>query len=89
MFAEVEIKRVWLDNFPYADINFPERKGKFAVIPHPTYFFMFNASLTKMFVVSNIALRESPLEIVPNRHVTTGERFYKVPVVKAKLVNLS
>ena len=79
---EVEVKKVWIGDFPYEDVNFPERKAKYAKLKQKTYFVMFNSDLSQYLVVKGKDLLDSPCEIVPNKYCKYGEKFFKVPLSK-------
>lgn len=83
-YIETEIKkRKWKgDKFPFPDINFPERKRKFAELDKPTLFIMFNEDLSSYLVVTSKDLLESEVKEVPNKYVFKGEKFFKVPTKK-------
>lgn len=81
-YVECERKTVWKDKFAYADVNFPERKLKYCQLDKPTYFIMFNHDFSEYLVVKGDDLAASPLEIVPNKYITYGEKFFKVPLSK-------
>jgi len=80
--VECEIKKVWVDKFTYTDVQFPERKSKYCLLEKPTFFIMFNKDLSQYLVVSSKNLLNSPLEIVPNKYISYGEKFFKVPLNK-------
>lgn len=79
---ETEIKRVWVGDFPYQTVQFPERKKKFCSLEKPTYFIMFNSDLSQYLVVKSDDMLDSPLGIVPNKYVRYGEQFYQIPLAK-------
>lgn len=78
---EVEIKKVWNGDkgFPYSDVQFPERKEKYANLEKPTLFVMFNADQSQYLAVTGKDLLESPKVEVRNKYVFSGEKFFKVP----------
>lgn len=77
---EAEIKRVWRSKkFPYDNVQFPERKEKFAQLDLPTIFLMFNHDLSTYLCVLNGDLLDSPKKMVSNRFVRFGEYFFQVP----------
>lgn len=79
---EVEIKRVWKKGsgktFPYADVQFPERKEKYAKLEQPTLFVMFNEDQSQYLAVTGKDLLDSPKVEVRNKYVFSGEKFFKV-----------
>lgn len=82
---ECEIKLVWkaLD-FPYENIQFPERKEKYAILEVPTVFLMFNHDQSSYLTVTGDVLITSPKKEVPNKYVYKGEYFFQVPKDKVK-----
>ncbi len=77
--VETEIKRVWqTQEFLYESVNFPERKLKYANLDKPTLFIMFNNDQTSYLCVTSDTLANSPLNIVPNKYVRYGEKFFQV-----------
>jgi hypothetical protein len=81
-YVECECKRVWKDKFSYDTVQFPERKLKYTQLDKKTYFIMFNHDFSEYLVVKGDDLASSPLEIVPNKYITYGEKFFKVPLSK-------
>lgn len=81
-YVECECKRVWKKDFLYDTVQFPERKKKYTELDKPTYFIMFNHDFSEYLVVKGSDLAASPLEIVPNKYITYGEKFFKVPISK-------
>ena len=80
---EVEHRLSWQGaEFPFPDINVPERKGKFFTDKDVSYAIL-NKEYTHMGVISNKKLRKylttDNLKENPNKYVTSGELFYKVP----------
>jgi len=86
--VECEVKLVWeTDNFPYPNVQLPERKKKF--FNAPTQFFIWNKPMqhAMTFWSHDVATLE-PVE-VPNKYVYSGEYFYQIPmdmVTKVKSV---
>ncbi len=88
-FVETEIKRVWKDeDFKYADVQFPERKGKY-VDKDPITFFMMNDTENRALLVEGKDVVGSPIKEVPNKYVFKGEKFFIVPLEKVKFIKLS
>jgi hypothetical protein len=86
---EVERKHGWGDeDFGFPDINFPERKRKFATLEKPTFFVMFNKPLTRYLIVKKDDLISSPVEIVANKRHPEGEPMFKVSLDKAEFRNV-
>jgi len=80
---ECEIKRVWKGStFPYPNVQFPERKGKYATLDKPTIFVMFNEDQSSFLALDGADLISSPKVEVPNKYVPAGEMFFQVPVDK-------
>lgn len=80
-YVEVERKAVWhTDDFPYDNVQFPERKTKYALLDKPTYYMMFSGNMKKFLVVRSKDLLTSPIEMVRNKYVSYGEMFYQVPL---------
>lgn len=83
--AECEIKRVWRGSeFPYGDIQIPERKGKYRNLN--IQFFVLNNEATHAINFLGNSLLESRLVEVPNKFVYKGEYFYKVPIEECWLI---
>jgi len=80
-YLEVEVKMNWnVKDFPYTDVQWPERKWKYTQLDKPTIFLMFNHDLSQYLTAPGKALLNSKLEIVRNKYVRYGEQFFKVPV---------
>jgi hypothetical protein len=87
-FVEVEVKHNWnKEQFPFNDLQIPERKKKFATIAQKTYFMVFNSILNRAFICSNKTLLNSPLQNISNKYMD-NENFFKIPVSKLKLVEI-
>ena len=83
--VECEVKLVWEgDEFPYPNVQLPERKKKF--FHAPTQFFIWNKPLeyAMTFWSHDVATLES-VE-VPNKYVYSGEYFYQIPMFMVKKV---
>ena len=77
--AEVEIKKVWGDlDFPYEDVNLPERKRKYCELDLPTLFCIFNKEGNRVKCVWSDKVLKSDVAEVPNKHVWAGEYFFKI-----------
>lgn len=81
---EIEHRLVWTnDEFPYKEVNVPERKAKFFVENHIGYVIL-SADYSHMGVIDGKTLRlymvAENLKESPNRFVKENEFFYKVPV---------
>lgn len=87
-FVECEIKKVWSgDVFPYATVQFPERKWKYTRAG-PVTFVMFNAECTSGLFVDGQDVIKSPLKPVKNIYVSRGENFFQVPMSKVDFFSL-
>lgn len=90
-YIEVEVKRVWKnhqDAFPWAQINLPERKGRYMGKRKPVEFWILREDLLKAIVIPISVLKDSPLEEVPNKYIANGEYFYKIDISKCTIVDL-
>ena len=81
--VEVEHRAVWkADDFPYAEVNVPERKAKFFVEDDTAYAVVSN-DFTRVGFVHSRRLRgflvSERLKESPNKFVYHGELFFKVP----------
>lgn len=86
---ETEVKVVWSeDDFPYNNVQFPQRKQKYAILDKPTIFVMFNAKMNKYLSVTSADLIKSPLEMVRNKYVKFGEYFFQVPLSRVSFNDL-
>lgn len=86
---ECEIKLLWKGkDFPYENVQFPERKEKYAISEVPTVFLMHNADRTEYLTVTGDVLISSPKKEVPNKYVYKGEYFFQVPKDKVKFNQL-
>lgn len=80
-YLEVEVKMNWNQkDFPYGDVQWPERKWKYTQLDKPTIFLMFNHDLGQYLTARGETLLNSKLEMVRNKYVRFGENFFKVPV---------
>ncbi|MEY3422569.1 MAG: hypothetical protein RIR48_2886 [Bacteroidota bacterium] len=87
-YVEVERKLVWTEkNFKYENVQFPERKAKYAKLDKPTYFLMFSNDMENYLVVKGKDLLQSPREIVRNKYIKYGEYFFQVPLNKVTFNN--
>lgn len=88
-YAEVEVRLAWKTlEFPYEDLNVPERKRKLLVQDLPTFFFSINKDGTALFHCRSDVVLESKVEEVRNKYVFRDEQFFKVPLDKLTYVNL-
>jgi len=91
-YIEVEVKLGWnAHKYPFSDVRFPKRKGKFLKLDKRTYFVMFNKDLSR-----HLAVLERTMAMAPVVHVDTkymkNEPFFAVAlenVVWDKFSNLS
>ena len=88
-YAEVEVRNSWNTvEFPFKDLNVPQRKKKLLDNPKPTYFFSVNKPLTALFYCPAEAILTANLEEQSNRYIASGELFYKVPLSRLMHVKL-
>lgn len=83
MFIEVEHRNVWdSDEFPFDEINVPERKAKFFT-ENNIHYVIVSRNFTHIGLISGKALKkyivESNLKENPNKFIKHGELFFKVP----------
>ena len=85
--CEVEVKLGWHGpEFPFPSLRLPYRKKKFT--DSPCHFFVLNQSMTHAALISRRSVLASPVEIVSNVKVPSGEKFYIVSNQAIQLVNL-
>ena len=84
--AEVEVRHNWNNDgdFPFSTINIPYRKQKF--FNGKCKYFSINKNLNRCLIIDDKDILNSPLEENPNKYVSSNEKFYKVPVEKAKSI---
>jgi hypothetical protein len=88
-YLEVEKRESWdTHNFPFYDLNVPERKKKFLKKELPVYFISVNNNETALFLGMGEAILKCPLKPNPNPKGPKGERFFKVPLDILNLVDL-
>lgn len=88
-FAEVEVRLSWKTlEFPYEDLNVPERKRKLLEQELPTYFFSINKDATALFHCEAKDVLSCEVKEVANKYVYKGEQFFKVPLDRLKYVVL-
>ena len=80
---EIEHRLVWVnEEFPFSEVNLPERKAKFFVENSIAYFIL-SKDYSYIGMVSGIVLRkhmvETNLKESSNKYVRKGEYFYKIP----------
>ena len=83
-YVECERKLVWEGDFQWDTIQIPERKAKYANLDKPTTFIIFDKEFKNYYSISGEILLKSNLVEVPNKYVYKGEKFFQVPVKKAK-----
>lgn len=91
-YVEVEVKQHWrtgASKFPFPNVNLPERKGKYLVHGENLSFWILSADLTHAMVIPATAVSSSSLEIVPNKYVKYGERFYKIDTEHCEVICLA
>lgn len=85
--CEVEVKQSWHgSDFPYPTLHVPFRKKKFT--EGPTSFFVLNNGMTHAAMASRTLVTASPVTMVKNYKVPTGEPFYCVPAQAIQVINL-
>jgi hypothetical protein len=88
-YAEVEVRLAWKTlEFPYEDLNVPERKRKLLSQDLPTFFFSINKDGTALFHCHGDIVLESKVAEVRNKYVFRDEHFFKVPLNKLNYVIL-
>lgn len=89
-YAEVEVRLAWKTiEFPYEDLNVPERKRKLLVQELPTTFFSINKDATALFHCDAAEVLASEVKECYNKYVAKGEHFFKVPLDKLTHVVLN
>ena len=95
-YHEVEMKFMWEGDWPkkWKDIHIPFRKNRlitkvYNIDEHANFFFyIIRGDCEKAWMMDGQIVKSSPVVEVPNRAVRKGEYFFKVPVKKAKLLDL-
>lgn len=87
VYAEVERRTVWQNEFPFKTLHIPERKRKFCFLDAPTIFFSCNENLQKAFWVKGQYVVESPIVQLDTRH-SSHEPFFDVPLNRCRGVKL-
>lgn len=88
-YVEVEVKRVWMGQvFPWSSVQLPERKGKFLRKKLPIEFWILNNDLKFSLVIADKSLLKERIEVVPNKLVPAGEKFYRIPIAECMRVSL-
>ena len=84
---EVEMKNMWDGDWPchWNTIHIPERKKKL-LHNDRLFFWIIKGDCSEAWFINGGSLTDSILEEVPNRCIAQGERFFKVPIEKCKLV---
>lgn len=77
-FIEVEVCKRWTDKFPYQTASVPGRKGKWKHLD--IEYWMLSNDLSKVMITPGKQLLDKFLIEVPNRYVSSGEYFYRVPL---------
>ena len=89
--VEAGIKYGWLGNeFPknWPDVQIESRKDKYLNENLKVFYFILSKDLKRAFVVDGINLKEEFLKEVPNKYVSNGEYFYKIPIKLGKFIDL-
>lgn len=89
---EVEHRLPWVDNqFPYSEVNVPERKAKFLregnchyiiLSRHYTWLGMISGATIKPYMINDNLVEN------PNKFVSRNELFFKVPMELFKWIKL-
>lgn len=90
-YVEVEVKQVWRtdqDVFPWSEINLPERKGKFLKLGLPIEFWILRSDLQVAVIIPGETISSSSLVEIPNRVISSGEKFYQVSLNECILLDL-
>lgn len=77
-FIEVEVVKKWSKKFPYPVTNIPGRKGKWKDLD--IEYWRLSNDLSKAQIIQGNQLIEKYLSEVPNRYMSAGEFFYRIPV---------
>lgn len=80
-YLEVEHRNGWKTGpFPWPLVNIPERKGKFLKAGLPLEFWVLSHDITRAIIVKDTCLTADKLYEVPNKQVSSGEYFYRIPL---------
>jgi len=87
-YIECEVKQHWgnTDEFPFPELNIPERKAKFA--DKGAEFWVLNKLMNRALVVQPDSLTSDRLEEVKNRYCPEGELFFKIPLDECQLIRM-
>jgi hypothetical protein len=91
IYHEVEVSTNWkAGHFPFPTGSVPERKLRLSIIHinEPLYFWRLRMDLLRAIVFPSFRLRAEFLVMVPNRKITTGEYFYRIPTELGKEFDL-
>lgn len=89
---EVEVKNVWDGPWPtnWSTIQIPERKVRLLDYYNDAIvFWVVRNDTAEAWGIDGLMVRHSPCVEVPNRYITSGEKFFQVPTERALLVRLS
>ena len=89
---EAEHRLPWVDEeWPFADINVPERKAKF-LNDGVTAYAILSRDFSRMGIIEGKDVKEyivdTNLHLNKNKYVKDGEYFYKSPTTKFKWISL-
>ena len=89
---EVEHRLPWTDaEWPFADINVPERKAKFLAEGKAQYIIL-SRDFSRMGIIRGEDVKQyivdENLHLNKNKFVRDGEYFYKIPILKFKWVTV-
>jgi hypothetical protein len=82
MYHEVEVSRGWGNgSHPYPKGSVPERKLRLCKMlkGKPLYFWMLRRDLKRAVVFGSHCLQDKFLVEVPNKQISSGEFFYRIP----------
>lgn len=88
--VEVEVKRVWNAGtaFPWPTIQVPTRKLKYTNQPLWVEYWILRSDLQAAVVIPEGVLVNSPRREVPNKYISKGEYFYRVPITECIQLDL-
>lgn len=89
---EVERRLPWIEtDWPFADINVPERKAKFLAEGKAQYIIL-SRDFSRMGIIRGEDIKpfivDDNLRVNPNKYVREGEYFYKVPIAKFRWIKI-
>jgi hypothetical protein len=86
-YVEVETKLGWGNYaFPFATVNIPGRKRKFAKIPN-LQFMVFNSRYSRAVIIESEVVLNAATRIMDTR-ITRQEEFFEIPIEQCKQIKL-